>query len=455
MKNLLYVFADQWRYHAFGFSKEDSVATPNMDAFASSSLFCSQAVSTYPLCSPHRAALITGKHPLNLGFWTNCKIGLRDHIHLESNETTISDVLHDNGYYNGYIGKWHLDSAEMNYSQSPKSGAANWDAFTPKGERRHNIDYWYSYGAYDNHTKPHYWQDSDDMVVVDKWSPEHETDKAIEFFEARPKDKPFSLFISWNPPHPPYDKVPQRLLDMYPEESIVFRENVPQEMRENSDYTLKWREYYAAVTGLDEQFKRLIDYLKENNLYDNTIVVLSADHGDCMGSHGLYGKNIYYEESVRIPLVIHDPDTKCGIYDGILTSEDHMPTILDMLGIAIPESVEGKSHLAAINGGERVRLYSEHLMIPGMPELVNPFLEKGFDNRAFGWRAIRDERYTYVVDNGVIPGEEQKRFIFDNQEDPYQMHKEKLDKCDKRAIKYDLMLKNEFKKSHDNFLLGR
>ena len=100
MKNLLYVFADQWRYHAFGFSKEDSVATPNMDAFASSSLFCSQAVSTYPLCSPHRAALITGKHPLNLGFWTNCKIGLRDHIHLESNEITISDVLHDNGYLN-------------------------------------------------------------------------------------------------------------------------------------------------------------------------------------------------------------------------------------------------------------------------------------------------------------------------------------------------------------------
>ena len=183
--------------------------------------------------------------------------------------------------------------------------------------------------------------------------------------------------------------------------------------------------------------------------------MLSDDHGDCMGSHGLYGKNIYYEESVRIPLVIHDPDTKCGIYDGILTSEDHMPTILDMLGIAIPESVEGKSHLAAINGGERVRLYSEHLMIPGMPELVNPFLEKGLDNRAFGWRAIRDERYTYVVDNGVIPGEEQKRFIFDNQEDPYQMHKEKLDKCDKRAIKYDLMLKNEFKKSHDNFLMGR
>ena len=94
-------------------------------------------------------------------------------------------------------------------------------------------------------------------------------------------------------------------------------------------------------------------------------------------------------------------------------------------------------------------------MIPGMPELVNPFLEQGLDNRAFGWRAIRDERYTYVVDNGISPGEEQKRFIFDNINDPYQLNGKKLDKCDEEAIKYDLLLKQELEKSHDNFLLGR
>ena len=456
MKNLIYVFADQWRYHAYGFAGEDNVSTPSMDAFAAASLFCSQAVSTYPLCSPHRAALLTGKHPLNTGFWTNCKIGLRDHIHIEDGEILISDVLHDAGYYNGYIGKWHLDASEMNYCDKPLSGAGNWDAYTPPGDRRHHFDYWYSYGAYDNHTAPHYWENTDKMITVNEWSPKHETDKAIEFLSARPEDKPFSLFISWNPPHPPYDRVPEELLALYPEDEIKLRENVPEKMRNSADYRLKHREYYAAVTGLDMQFARLVSYLKENGLWDDTILILSADHGDCMGSHGLYGKNIYYEESVRIPLVIHDSSLGEGRYDGMITSEDHMPTILELMGLQIPATVEGKSHVSAMKGeGEAVRTYTEHLMIPGMPELVDPYLEKGLDNRAFGWRAIRDEKHTYVVDNGTKPGAKQKRILFDNENDPYQLKGEKLDKNDERAVYYDSLLESELEKSHDNFLLRR
>ena len=456
MKNLIYVFADQWRYHAYGFAGEDPVSTPAMDDFAAASLFCSQAVSTYPLCSPHRAALMTGKHPLNTGFWTNCKIGLRDHIHIEDGETLISDVLHEAGYYNGYIGKWHLDAAEMNYSDSPSSGAACWDAYTPPGDRRHHLDYWYSYGAYDNHTAPHYWSNSDEMITVNEWSPRHETDKAIEFLEARPSDMPFSLFISWNPPHPPYDRVPEELLALYPEEDISFRKNVPGHMRTNEDYRLKLREYKAAVTGLDREFSRLVSYLKNSGLWDDTVLVLSADHGDCMGSHGLYGKNIYYEESVRIPLVIHDPSLPCGRYDGMVASEDHMPTLLELMDIPVPPSVEGKSHAGAMKGsGEKVRSFTEHLMIPGMPELVNPYLERGLDNRAFGWRAIRDEGHTYVVDNGTRPGEAQKRILFDNVNDPYQLSAEHLDWNDERAVYYDALLKGELEKSHDDFLLRR
>ena len=77
-KNLIYVFADQWRYQAMGCTGEDRVDTPAMDAFARESVFCDTALSTYPLCSPHRAALLTGKNPLSLGMWTNCKIGLNE-----------------------------------------------------------------------------------------------------------------------------------------------------------------------------------------------------------------------------------------------------------------------------------------------------------------------------------------------------------------------------------------
>lgn len=96
-KNLVYVFADQWRFHAMGCSREDDVCTPFMDSFASDSLVCTGAVSSYPLCSPHRAALMTGKHPLSCGMWTNCKTGLNEKICLSPDEITIHDVLHDAG----------------------------------------------------------------------------------------------------------------------------------------------------------------------------------------------------------------------------------------------------------------------------------------------------------------------------------------------------------------------
>lgn len=454
MKNLIYIFADQWRYHAMGCTGEDPVSTPNMDSFAKDSLFCTSAVSTYPLCSPHRAALLTGKHPLNTGFYTNCKIGIRDKITLAPEEIAITDVLHDSGYINGYIGKWHLDSSEKNYYKCPSSGASNWDAYTPKGERRHHIDYWHSYGAYDQHLAPHYWEDSDKMINVDKWSPEHEIDKAIEFVEKN-KSVPFSLFISWNPPHPPYDKVPGKYLSLYPDVKHDFRDNVPLEWREDDDYLKKRQEYFAAVSGLDYEFGRFISYLKEKNLYDNTTIILSADHGDMMGSHGLYGKNVWYEESLRIPLIIHDSFIDSGSYDGMIASEDQMPTILDILGIDIPDTVEGKSHYKAFYDNSCVREYTPHCMIPGLPELVAPFSRLGLDYRAFGWRAIRDKDHTYVIDNGTSPSEKQVRLLYDNKSDPFQENPEILDPSDRRAVFYDELLRMEAEKTSDDFLMER
>lgn len=454
-KNLLYVFADQWRYHGVGCTGEDKVRTPNMDEFASVALSCTNAISSYPLCSPHRAALMTGKHPLSCGFWTNCKIGLSERIMLSPQEVCLQDVLHEAGYENAYIGKWHLDASEMNYHENPHSGARNWDAFTPPGERRHHVDYWYSYGAMDNHMKPHYWKDSDKMIISDKWSPEHETDVFIDYMEKRDKSRPFAAMISWNPPHPPYDQVPQKYLDRIGEP--VFRENVPEEWRTDPVFIAKWKQYYAAIEGLDEQFGRIISYLKEKGLYEDTVIVLSADHGDCMGSHGVYGKNIWWEESIRIPLYIKDKDVPSGIYDGLFASEDHMPTLLGLLGIEPPDTVEGLDHTKAFKGetGSPVRDHVYLCMLPGMPELVDPFKEKGLDSKSYGWRGIRDERYTYIVDNGTSPGSLQRRYLFDNINDVYQMHAIELDASDERAKIYDALIEKHKKELKDCFLLDR
>lgn len=454
-KNLIYVFADQWRGQAIGAAGEDQVKTPHMDGFAKESMAFCHALSTYPLCSPHRASLLTGKYPYCCGMWTNCKTGLDEVVMLKPQEVTITDILHDNGYENAYIGKYHLDASEMNFHKTPQSGAVNWDAFTPQGERRHHVDFWYSYGAMDNHLTPHYWKDDYNMERVVKWSPEHETDVALSYLDHRDKTRPFCLFLSWNPPHPPYDLLPADYQKRYENRELRFRPNVPEELRQNGNFQKAFREYYGAIEGLDDQFGRMMEYLDREGLTEDTVVVLSADHGDCMGSHGQMGKNIWYEESIRIPLYMRGPHIAKGRSDALIASQDHMPTLLELLDMSIPDTVQGRS-FAAIAKGMKMEEEPESAflcMIPGMPDLVEEYRKLGLNNKAFGWRGIRTRDVTYVVHNGTVPSQARKRFYYDNHRDPYQMSPVEVQKGDSLAEKYDRLLQVYLEKTKDPFLL--
>jgi arylsulfatase A-like enzyme len=451
-KNLLYIFADQWRYHAIGCANEDPVKTPNMDNFSKDCCKFTNAISTYPLCSPHRAALFTGKYPLNCGFWTNCKTGLSISPTLSPQEITISDVLKKAGYNNSYIGKWHLDSSTLNYRQESDTDCKNWDCMTPPGERRHNFDYWHSYGAMDQHLHPHYWENDNKLIQIDKWSVEHETDVLLNYLDKQKNfDKPFFSVLSWNPPHPPYDQVPQKYLDKV-DNNITFRANVSIEWKSNKENIAKYKEYFAAVCGLDEQFGRIISYLKANNLYDNTTIVLSSDHGDCMGSHDRIGKNIWYEESINIPLYIKDSRLKSKTCDELIESCDQMPTLLDLLDVEIPNTVNGKSIVNVVNKNISGKDYAFLCMLPGMPNLVEPFLKQGLNPKSYGFRGLRTKTFTYIIDNGLNPNEKQIRYFYDNKNDKYQMNPKVLKKDDPICIELDLILKKFCKDQKDFFL---
>lgn len=460
-KNLIYIFADQWRAQAIGAAGEDPVSTPNMDAFAAQSMACTNAVSTYPLCSPHRAALLTGKYPQSCGMWTNCKTGLDDVVMLRPQEVTITDVLWKAGYDTAYIGKWHLDGSEENFYHHPLSGAENWDAYTPPGERRHHIRFWISYGAMDSHMSPHYWKNTPDMVRPNQWSPEYETDMALEYLKNRPQEVPFCLFLSWNPPHPPYDQVPEKYLDLYRDKALPDRSNVPEEWRHDAVFQQKKREYFAAVTGLDEQFGRLMAYLAESGLEKDTLVVLSADHGDCMGSHGRYGKNIWYEESIRIPLYFRGPGIAPGKTDVLFASQDHMPTVLEILGVPVPDTVEGQDLHSFILDSQKENREGKAgepedtflCMMPGMPELVAPYRKLGLNPRAFGWRGIRTKSHTYIIDRGCTPGQEAKRLLYDNENDPYQMQPREIREGDPEAAHWDGIIKDYLRSLKDPFFM--
>ncbi|MEG2700113.1 MAG: sulfatase [Hungatella sp.] len=439
-QNLLYVFADQWRYQALGYHKEDQVCTPWMDRFAEESMCFSHAYSTFPLCSPHRASLMTGKYPFNVGMWTNCKIGLEEKIMLKPQETCIGNVLKDGGYQTGYIGKWHLDASELNFNPQPKSGAKEWDAYTPPGERRQGFDYWLSYGACDDHLNPHYWTDHEEQILPGKWSAEFETDQAIAFMEQRrDEDAPFALFLSYNPPHLPYELVPDRYYDQVKDLEIEFRPNVPDSMKEGILKT-QTRQYFAAVAGIDDQFGRIYEYLREHHMEENTLVILSADHGDMMGSQGLMSKNVWYEESVHIPLMMRQKNRiAAGENAEIFASPDHMPTVLGLLDLPIPVTCQGYNHVKGIFGEDK-EVPTDMLLCsyPGGSEMVAAFSSKGLTHKAYGWRGVKNHRYTYVIHNGYAPGEMQKEYVYDHESDPYELHPLEIQKDAKEAYILEL-----------------
>jgi len=433
--NILYVFADEWRRQAAGFMGEDPVLTPCIDRFAEQTVVFTEAISSYPLCTPHRAALLTGRHAAATGVVTNCMPGCP--IALGEHEVCIGDVLRSAGYATGYIGKWHLDEPSVNHSPAPADEATDWDGFTPPGPRRHGCDFWYAYNCDHDHLASHYWRDSPTPIRVHQWSPEHETDVAIDFIRRRAAGpaRPFALFVSWNPPHMAeglsFNALPEKYRAIYRSRPTPARANVrlddtPDVARFRAYHRGQpWEhhgaalaeharpDYFAAVTGLNENFARLLACLDDQGLTDNTILVLSSDHGEMMGSHNLMYKHVWFEESIGIPLLVRWPAALRPRRDDLLLgSADHMPTLLGLAGLPIPPAVQGADYSPALHGHPMPR--PDQVVICQYPWSL------GVDWRTAGWRGLRTARHTYVVDRGHAGGEPM-RFLHDNLRDPLQM----------------------------------
>jgi len=421
--NLVFVFPDQMRGQALGFLNEDPVITPNLDAFAGESLVLPQAVSNYPVCSPYRAMLMTGKWPHANNVLNNCTSKTEPFgCELQLDDRCWSDVLKDAGYSLGYIGKWHLETPRAPYIDCANNrGATKWNEWCPP-HRRHGFDFWYSYNTYDYHFRPLYWSTDaarDGFHYVDQWGPEHEADLAIKYIENkggkfRRPDRPFALVVSMNPPHTPYSMVPKKYVDMYADrttEELCNRDNIAAAGTKWGDYYRKnVRNYFAMVTGVDDQFGRILKALEQSGLDKDTIVVFTSDHGNCLGCNGQMTKNVHYEESMRVPFMIRFPGRIAPRTDDLLLSTpDICPTLLELMGLKsdIPQEVQGTSHARVFLTGMGARPDSQLYMWtpPGKPHL--------------GRRGIRTHRYTFVVTRT-----EQKkplRLLHDNIKDPYQL----------------------------------
>lgn len=419
--NLVVVMADQWRGDALGFLGKEAVRTPNLDRFAKAGIVVNQCVSGYPVSSPARGMFITGAYPHVNGVTGNCNSVTAPYgVELKETVHGWSDVLATQGYALGYIGKWHLDSPYTPYIDcSNNKGAMAWNEWCPPS-RRHGFGYWVAYGTYDQHLRPMYWHNAtsrDDWRYVDQWGPEYEADLAVDYIRNNAK-KPFALMVSMNPPHTGYSLVPERYKALYKELNVdsiaAARPNLA-----HGGALMKevLRDYYACMTGVDEQFGRIVAAIKEQGLWDNTVVVFTSDHGDIMGAHGVVGKNTYHEESMRVPMIWGGAGLDPRVDNELLMSlEDFSPTVLGMLGYStlVPSTTQTLNLSAQLKGDPENRPQGQFYMkMWGMGE------QKTMSIGQDGWRGWRTARYTYAV--RWQEGKVVERHLYDRAIDPFQV----------------------------------
>ncbi|WP_054009983.1 sulfatase family protein [Arthrobacter sp. ERGS1:01] len=353
--NLLFIVADQFRAMCLE-PGGDPVSTPFLDALAADGVSLAHAVSNYPVCSPHRAMMMSGQYPEANGVTHNVNSETAEWgVGLRPDAPSWAAVLRDAGYATGYIGKWHLEApvpADAVHGAGVLEDGRYWDAYSP-AERRHGFDFWYSYGCCDEHLTPHYWTGDagrHERINVTGWSAAHETDIAMEFLEraAGPSSEgiPFALAVSWNPPHQPFHQLPAGHDAGYadvPAQVLLNRPNVNLASAAGSEAAAIAPLYYAAVNAIDAQLGRLLASLDTLGLARDTVVVFTSDHGQQMGSHDLLYKNVPYEESMRIPFVLRWPGRLEASATTGLSSVDIAPTILGLLGFAdsVPGQMDG------------------------------------------------------------------------------------------------------------------
>lgn len=422
--NILFVIADQWRAQAFGFAGDPNVQTPHLDALQQESVRCVNMISGVSVCCPMRASMLTGQRPLTHGVFMN-------DVSLNPEATTIAKVLKQAGYDTGYIGKWHVDG----HGRS---------AFIPR-ERRQGFDYWKVLECTHNYNQSFYYGDDSEKQEWNGFDSIAQTEDARQYLKDHAKaDKPFCLFLAWGPPHDPYQLAPPQYRDKYHPGKIQLRPNVPADTAQKARVAAAG--YYANCTALDDCMGNLLQTLRDAGLVSNTIVVFTADHGDLLGSHGSFNKQQPYEESVHVPMLLRWPSgfgAGARSLDALINSEDIMPTLLGLCGVAIPKSVEGINYSRYLHGGKNP---SDGATVISCP---TPFGQ--WERRLGGreYRGVRTARYTYTRD---LSG---PWLLFDNQSDPYQTNNlvSKLQFA-KLQAELDETLTRKLKRNNDEFLPG-
>ncbi|HPF04344.1 MAG TPA: sulfatase [Bacteroidales bacterium] len=422
--NVVFVFADEMRACDLGYMGNNDVLTPNIDRLASQSVIFSNAISVCPVSSPYRGSLLTGRYPLNTGVFVN-------DVLLDPETLTMPKIFKASGYETAYIGKWHLDG----HGRS---------SLIPE-ERRHGFDYWKVLECTHDYYNSYYWDNNDEKKKWEGYDAYAQTEDAAGYISSRKGNKkPFLLFLSWGPPHTPFNKAPGNLMRFYQEKDLTIRKNVPEELKDRAHNDLVG--YYAHITALDSCIGILQDAINDAGLEENTIFIFTSDHGAMIRSHGYNNKQRHYEESIHVPLLIKYPaisGNKGRNTDMLIGTPDLMPTILGLCSLPVPRSVEGYDRSATVRGRTKDR--TDAVLIA----CYHPFGQYTRNIGGKEFRGVRTKQYTYVKD---LDG---PWMLFDNLNDPYQMNN-LVDDPSTRKIRKGLEkdLRAILERTNDEFLKG-
>jgi arylsulfatase A-like enzyme len=398
LPNILFVFSDSHRASAWSGGAESHVITPHLGQMADQGVVFSQCVANYPLCSPARASLLTGLYPQTHGVTENlpnyCSTPLDPRF------ATVAEVCQRAGYATGYIGRWHLDTVKLQED-------------IPPGPKRQGFDHYWRHirVLYARGYRTWTFDAEGRRVDMDPWSVPAQTEMVIEGIR-KLKDRPFCLFVSFTPPHSPYEHAPAEWRRRYQETAFPLRPNVTRHPDATREQLCG---YYAFISGIDAAMGRLMRALDEMGLAADTILVYTSDHGELVNSHDHWTKYFPWEESIGVPLLIRWPRRLKGgrRLDLPAGTVDLSPTLLGLAGLPIPPAMEGRNLSPMMLNGAAHRsedsLFLMRILLPGVTDIA----------ASGDWRGVRTGRHTYArLRSG---GASQPWLLYDNREDPFQI----------------------------------
>lgn len=429
--NIVLIMTDQLRGDCMGFMGHPDVKTPYLDTLASKGTVFDHAYSACPTCIPARAALHTGMSQTGHG-----RVGYEDGV-AWNYPHTMAGELAKAGYYTQCVGKMHV------YPLRNLTGFHNIELHDGylHYNRCSDVPYYENQKVADDYM---YWLKKEkgiDADVIDTglecnswaarpWIYEEQyhptnwvTTRCIDFLRRRDRSKPFFLMASYLRPHPPFD-APEYYFNMYRDKKLEAP--AVGDWENDEELKLKGRifdsttgpideeqirqaqiGYYACVTHLDHQIGRLLQALIDEGIYDDCIFLFTSDHGEQLCDHHFFRKAFPYQGSVHIPMIISGSESLTGGHAGsvshaVVELRDVMPTLLDIAGADIPDSVEGSSMMPLVkNTDKKIRTYLHG--------------EHSFGEKSNHWIVTENEKYIWFSQTG-----QEQYFNLDN--DPKENH---------------------------------